>query len=199
MSKKGYSRPGLFGDIHHYDEKGHKIGTSRPGLFGGYTNYDEKGHKTGHSNPGLFGDYNHYDNKGHKTGSSRPGLFGSYSNYDEKGNRTGLSDPGFLGGYNHNDNTGCYVATAVYGSYDCPEVWTLRRYRDNALATTWYGRIFIRIYYSISPTLVKWFGNKKWFKNFWKTKLDKIVLNLQEQGYEDTPYRDRKLKDLYKS
>src|SRR5699024_12626084 len=21
---------------------------------------------------------------------------------------------------------GCYVATAVYGSYDCPEVWTLR-------------------------------------------------------------------------
>ena len=22
---------------------------------------------------------------------------------------------------------GCYVATAVYGSYDCPEVWTLRR------------------------------------------------------------------------
>ena len=25
---------------------------------------------------------------------------------------------------------GCYVATAVYGSYDCPEVWVLRRYRD---------------------------------------------------------------------
>ena len=25
---------------------------------------------------------------------------------------------------------GCYVATAVYGSYDCPQVWTLRRYRD---------------------------------------------------------------------
>ena len=22
----------------------------------------------------------------------------------------------------------CYVATAVYGSYDCPEVWTLRRF-----------------------------------------------------------------------
>lgn len=25
---------------------------------------------------------------------------------------------------------GCYVATCVYGSYDCPEVWTLRRFRD---------------------------------------------------------------------
>ncbi len=41
---------------------------------------------------------------------------------------------------------GCYVATAVYGSYDCPEVWTLRRYRDNTLAETWYGRVFIKLY-----------------------------------------------------
>lgn len=36
MSKKdGYSRPGLFGSINHYDSKGHKIGESRPGFFGG--------------------------------------------------------------------------------------------------------------------------------------------------------------------
>ena len=31
---------------------------------------------------------------------------------------------------------GCYVATCVYGSYDCPQVWTLRRFRDNTLAET---------------------------------------------------------------
>lgn len=36
---------------------------------------------------------------------------------------------------------GCYVATAVYGSYDCPEVWTLRRFRDERLAQTWNGRL----------------------------------------------------------
>jgi len=29
-----------------------------------------------------------------------------------------------------NSSAGCYIATAVYGSYNCPEVWTLRRYRD---------------------------------------------------------------------
>ena len=55
-------------------------------------------------------------------------------------------------------NGGCYVATAVYGSYDCPQVWTLRRYRDYTLAETWLGRLFILLYYAISPTLVKWFG-----------------------------------------
>lgn len=86
---------------------------------------------------------------------------------------------------------GCYVATAVYGSYDCPEVWTLRRFRDNTLASTWYGRAFVRTYYAISPTLVKWFGNTQWFKNMWRAPLDKMVADLNENGVESTPYNDR--------
>ncbi|MBQ2827695.1 MAG: TFIIB-type zinc finger domain-containing protein [Clostridia bacterium] len=86
---------------------------------------------------------------------------------------------------------GCYVATAVYGSYDCPEVWTLRRFRDFTLAETWYGRAFIRTYYAISPTLVAWFGHTEWFKKMWKCKLDRMVKNLQENGVEDTPYEDK--------
>lgn len=87
--------------------------------------------------------------------------------------------------------TGCYVATAVYGSYDCPQVWTLRRYRDYNLAESWYGRAFIWIYYAISPTIVKWFGDTRWFKRMWRGKLDRMVKNLQEKGYESTPYEDR--------
>ncbi len=85
---------------------------------------------------------------------------------------------------------GCYVATAVYGSYDCPQVWTLRRYRDFTLAKSWYGRLFIRTYYAVSPTLVKWFGNTEWFKNMWRPILDKMVKNLQLQGVENDPYHD---------
>ncbi len=87
---------------------------------------------------------------------------------------------------------GCYIATCVYGSYDCPHVWTLRRYRDNKLAKTRRGRAFIGIYYKISPILVKWFGNKKWFKRIWKKWLDKKVSKLQNEGYESTPYEDKK-------
>ena len=85
---------------------------------------------------------------------------------------------------------GCYVATCVYGSYDCPEVWTLRRFRDETLAQTWYGRAFIHTYYAISPTLVKWFGDTDWFKNMWRGTLDKMVENLNTQGVPDTPYDD---------
>ena len=85
---------------------------------------------------------------------------------------------------------GCYIATCVYGSYDCPQVWTLRRYRDNTLATTWYGKAFIRTYYAISPTLVKWFGHTNWFKKLWVRTLNKMVESLQSNGVESTPYSD---------
>ena len=85
---------------------------------------------------------------------------------------------------------GCYVATCVYGSYDCPEVWTLRRFRDETLAKTWYGRAFIHTYYAISPTIVKWFGDTDWFKNMWRGTLDKMVANLNAEGVPDTPYAD---------
>lgn len=86
---------------------------------------------------------------------------------------------------------GCYVATCVYGSYDCPQVWTLRRFRDNTLASTWYGRVFIRAYYAVSPTLVKWFGHTRWFKKMWRGKLDALVSKLQAGGIENTPYSDK--------
>ena len=86
---------------------------------------------------------------------------------------------------------GCYVATCVYGSYDCPQVWTLRRYRDAVLKSTWYGRAFVRMYYAISPTLVKWFGKTNWFKKMWRGKLDKMVASLNSNGVEDTPYKDK--------
>lgn len=191
MSKKGYSRQGFFGDIHHYDEHGHKTGTSRPGLFGGYTNYDSHGKKTGHSDPGFFGGYNHYDNHGKKIGYSDPSLFGGYNHYDSNNKSTGSSNPNAFGGYNHSSSGGCYIATCVYGSYDCPEVWTLRRFRDDILATNIFGRAFIKIYYVVSPTLVKWFGNTSWFKKLWKTRLDKMVSALKDKGVEGTPYEDK--------
>jgi hypothetical protein len=86
---------------------------------------------------------------------------------------------------------GCYIATAVYGSYDCHQVWTLRRYRDYTLARTWYGRMFIKLYYAISPTLVKWFGKTDWFKKIWRYTLNKIINRLQNQGVESTSFIDQ--------
>ncbi|MDR0919471.1 MAG: hypothetical protein LBM93_09550 [Oscillospiraceae bacterium] len=85
---------------------------------------------------------------------------------------------------------GCYIATSVYGSYDCPEVWTLRRFRDYTLAPKWYGKLFIRVYYAISPTFVKLFGNSTWFKKMWIKRLNKMVNRLNENGISNKPYKD---------
>ena len=86
---------------------------------------------------------------------------------------------------------GCYVAKSIYGSYDCPQVWTLRRYRDFTLAKNIFGRAFIRIYYAVSPTIVTLFGKKKWFIKIWREVLDRKVEELRRTGAADTPYEDR--------
>lgn len=52
----------------------------------------------------------------------------------------------------------CYIATSIYGSYDCPQVWILRRFRDEKLSATCFGKAFIKTYYFLSPSLVKHFG-----------------------------------------
>ncbi len=92
---------------------------------------------------------------------------------------------------NKQSSGGCYIATCVYDSYDCPQVWTLRRFRDFRLSKSFWGRIFIRTYYKISPKAVKLFGNKSWFRTFWKKRLDKMIFKLQRDGYDNTPYYDR--------
>ena len=81
MSKKGYSRPGLFGTMKHYDADGNFIGESRPGWLGSMENYDANGNKTGESRPGWLGSMENYDANGNKIGESRPDCFGKRNGF----------------------------------------------------------------------------------------------------------------------
>ena len=190
MANKGRSDPNPFGGYTNYDEKGKRSGRTEPDLFGGYTTYDSKGRKIGRSEPNLFGGgYTHYDANGKKVGGSEPNFFGGYTSYDTNGHKTGSSDPSpFSAPINptspaSNSSTsngeGCYIATCVYGSYDAPEVLTLRRFRDEILKKHMLGRAFIRCYYAISPHLVKCFGESEWFHRFWRKRLDGMVAQFE--------------------
>lgn len=113
---------------------------------------------------------------------------------EKYGDKIRKYDPSFVNPAMMNEmskNGSCYIATCVYGSYDCPEVWTLRRYRDYTLDKNPFGRLFIKIYYALSPTAVKLFGRRKWFRNFWRKRLDKKVAKLKAKGVEDTRYNDK--------
>jgi hypothetical protein len=85
---------------------------------------------------------------------------------------------------------GCYIATALYGSYDCPQVWTLRRYRDQFLSRGIIGRAFIQVYYATSPTLVRHCAQYSWFNGLFKPLVEGFASRLKRRGYDDTPYRD---------
>ncbi len=90
------------------------------------------------------------------------------------------------------EDGGCYIATSIYGSYDCPEVWILRRFRDNTLNNYLLGKCFIKTYYTISPSLVKWFGSSLIFKRTFTPMLNKLVSKLRNKGFSDSPYQDKK-------
>lgn len=85
---------------------------------------------------------------------------------------------------------GCYVATCVYGTYDCPELWVLRRYRDDVLEQSWFGRRFISMYYAVSPTAVKLFGGRRVITSLWREIIDSFVEKLRKKGIQDLPYTD---------
>jgi hypothetical protein len=73
---------------------------------------------------------------------------------------------------------GCYIATMAYGDYNHPKVIVLRRFRDDILAKSVYGRVFIKIYYWISPKLVKMLSNHKYINAAIRWGLDRIVKQL---------------------
>ena len=85
----------------------------------------------------------------------------------------------------------CFIATAVYGSYDAPEVRVLRRWRDGTLSTTPAGRAVIRTYYRLSPGLVRLVGDKDWFARPTRQALNAFVRYLRGRGISTAPYLDR--------
>jgi len=72
----------------------------------------------------------------------------------------------------------CYIATAVYGSYDAPEVIVLRRFRDEVLSKSLFGRAFIRTYYAISPPVAKRLENAGRLNRMVRRILDTVVRRL---------------------
>jgi PKD repeat protein len=60
---------------------------------------------------------------------------------------------------------GCFVATAAHGDYDAPEVYELRRLRDQYLQTTGAGRAFISWYYDDGPAAAAWIAEHEWARS----------------------------------
>lgn len=64
---------------------------------------------------------------------------------------------------------GCFIATAVYGSPMAKEVDLLRYLRDEVLQKSLLGRLFVSIYYLISPPIAKIIARSDFMKNIVRT------------------------------
>lgn len=75
----------------------------------------------------------------------------------------------------------CYVATLAYGDINHPQVELLRNYRDDTLSKSFFGKIFITIYYKISPTTVKLLMPFDRINYLIRTALDCLILKICKQ------------------
>jgi hypothetical protein len=62
-------------------------------------------------------------------------------------------------------SSGCFIATAVYGKEDAPEVQILRHFRDEVLLISFMGRRFVSFYYQFSPYAAKLIGKSVFVKS----------------------------------
>lgn len=70
---------------------------------------------------------------------------------------------------------GCYIATMAYGSYEHPQVLELRKFRDNTLSKSSFGRGFIKTYYKYSPKLVEHLKDKPLVNQTIKSVLNTLI------------------------
>jgi hypothetical protein len=65
---------------------------------------------------------------------------------------------------NREPYSGCFIATAAYGSLLEPQVRLLREFRDRYLTINQPGRAFLDMYYEYSPPIAQYIANH----NFWR-------------------------------
>lgn len=58
-------------------------------------------------------------------------------------------------GINQIPRSGCFIATAAYGSYLDPHVQTLRDFRDQYMMINPVGEAFVSLYYDVSPPIAR--------------------------------------------
>jgi len=71
--------------------------------------------------------------------------------------------------------SGCFIATAVYGDSEAYQVKMLRCFRDNQLEKRIIGKLFVDVYYNVSPSIAEFIRKYKVLTCLIRRTLDVIV------------------------
>ena len=84
---------------------------------------------------------------------------------------------------NGSNSGSCYVATATYQNSFHPNVVLLRDFRDRFLRKSFFGRLFIDLYYKIGPSLSYLPEHYMFIRRLSKMVIDRIVLMIRSKYY----------------
>lgn len=72
----------------------------------------------------------------------------------------------------------CYIATAAYGSYLDPHVQVLRDFRDTYLLSNPAGKIFVKMYYRLSPPVADFISKHESLRTAARWTLTPVVYGI---------------------
>lgn len=79
------------------------------------------------------------------------------------------------------NNNSCFIATASYTTSIHPDLDTFRKFRDSQLLTNIVGRLLVKLYYKVSPTLADYITRKPAFRKFLRCQLERLAQWMRNQ------------------
>jgi len=107
--------------------------------------------------------------------STSDGLQASFSTDGSVQSGSTTTTPASSGG----SKSGCFIATAAYGSYLHPKVALLRAFRDDYLLTNAPGRLFVSLYYRVSPPIADLIARHSLLRGATRLLLAPVILAVE--------------------
>jgi hypothetical protein len=139
------------------------------------------------------GNYTHYIDVGNATNCAISGLqagetyYLAVTAYDESRNESGFSNEIVYAASSESSPSSssgsrCFIATAAFGSPLAPEVALLRAFRDSWLLTNSPGRIFVEVYYWMSPPIADFISRDENLKRITRAALMPLIYGVKNKA-----------------